>query len=159
LFVQICRINRLTGRAPKAQFGTLQNQAQADAMATMLQKFKAAGIEIDDPGFSDLSDLAGTPLRRSVSPGPILPFSVEAAHSSDIDSVAHNGAADLARAFRGSHAEIARIIRESSTADECQNRLTVFTASLRPGQAAEIIQSGLLAYSANALVVPFSNRR
>jgi len=155
LFTQICRINRLPGRVPKAQFGTLQNQTQADVMATMLQKFKAAGIEIDDSGFSDLSDLAGAPLRRSVSAGPVLPFSVSAAHTAGIDSVANNGAADLARAFRGSHAEIARLIRDSSSAADCQKRLTLFTASMRPGQAAEIMQSGLTAYAANGLVRPF----
>jgi phage gp29-like protein len=155
LFVQICRINRLTGRVPKAQFGTLQNQTQADAMASMLQKLKGAGIEIDDSGFSDLSDLAGMPLRRSVSIGPVTPFSVSASQSSNIDSVAHNAAPDLARAFRGSHAEIARIIRESSSATECQQRLTVFSASMRPGQAAEILESGLTAYAANGLVRPF----
>jgi phage gp29-like protein len=159
LFTQICRINRLPGRVPKAQFGTLQNQAQADTMATILQKFKAAGIEVDDSGFSDLSDMTGTPLRRAIYSGPITPFSATTIQTSTIDSVSQHGATDLARAFRGSHAEIARIVRESKTQSECRSRLESFCASLRPGEAAKLIEAGLVSYAANGVVLPFSAHR
>ena len=159
LFSQICRINNLSGRVPNAQFGTLQNQAMADAMAGILQKLKNAGAEVDDSGLSDLSDVVGLPLRRvQGGTGPILPFSADAVRVLEMDAVAAAGSRDLARAFRGTHAEIARIIRESKTADECKHRLALFSAGLRSGQAADIIQAGLTAYAANGLVEPFSKR-
>jgi phage gp29-like protein len=159
LFKQLCQINRVPGRTPHAQFGTLQNQAQADALANILQKLKVAGVEVDDPGLVTLSDVAGLPLRRAAIMAPqISPFSVSTLNHSSIDDVAQSGSADLSRAFRGAHAEIARIIRSSASSSECQQRLSAFTASMRPGQAAEIIQSGLTAYAANGLIQPFSNR-
>jgi phage gp29-like protein len=157
LFTQIHRINRIQGRVPKAQFGTLQNQAQADTLAGILAKLKQAGVEVDDTGLSDLSDVSGLPLRRA-SMVPVLPFSADAVKVQDIDAIARSGSADLARAFRGSHAEIARIIRGSRSADECRDRLAAFSAALRPGHAADVIQSGLVAYAANGVVEPFSNR-
>lgn len=156
LFAQICRINRIPGRIPKAQFGTLQNQAQAETLAKILAQLKGAGVEVDDSGLSGLSDVSGIPLRRAAPSGPVLPFSADIVRPQGIDSVAFSGSPDLARAFRGRHAEIARIVRESKTADECKTRLEAFTAALRPGQSADVIQAGLTAYAANGLVEPFS---
>lgn len=157
LFAQICRINRIPGRVPQAQFGTLQNQAQADALAGIMQKLKGAGVEVDDSGLSNLSDVVGLPLRRAtVGAGPILPFSVDAVRVQDMDMVATAGSRDLARAFRGQHAELSRIIRGSKSAEECQKGLVAFSSALRPGQAADVIQAGMTAYAANGLVEPFS---
>jgi len=158
LFTQICRINGIQGRVPTAQFGTIQNQAQADLLAGILQKLKLAGVEVDDGGLADLSDVTGLPLRRATTTTPVLPFSASSIQPSELDAVARAGAADLSRAFRGSHAEIARIVRESKSADDCRQRLVAFTAAMRPGTAADVLEHGLAAYAANGLVLPFSNR-
>ena len=151
LFTQLCRINGIQGRVPQAQFGTLQNQSAADALAGILQKLHGGGVEVDDAGLSDLSDVVGLPLRRSVSgvSGPVLPFSAATRPDTDTrDKIATRDAPELARAFRGRHAEIARIVRESKSSTECQERLQAFSADLRPGPAADLIASALQAYAA-----------
>lgn len=151
LFAQIHRINRLPGRPPVPQFGSIQNIASATIRADMLYKFKQAGLEVDDSGLPTLSDESGLPLRRSSAPSfnPVA-FSSESV-SPKLDLVASATSSDLARAFRGSHAEIARIIRESKSVDDCRSKLVAFTASMRPGQSAAVIQSALTAYASNGL--------
>ena len=67
-----------------------------------------------------------------------------------LDAVAMTGSADLARAFRGALAPVARIVRESASAAECEAKLTALTAGWRPGEAAELLEHGLVAYAANA---------
>lgn len=148
LLFQLHGYNHLPGRPPKCQFGTIQNLSQASAMASSLASLRTAGIEADDSGVSDLSDVFGIQLRRAApTQSPVTPFSVD---SRVLDTPALNLSADLSQAFSGRHAEIARIIRESMSPDDCLQRLREFTASMRPGLATDLIQQALTAYAARS---------
>ncbi|MBU4460631.1 MAG: hypothetical protein KJ579_08690, partial [Verrucomicrobia bacterium] len=71
----------------------------------------------------------------------------------DLDAVAAAGAADLAAAFRGDLEPVARIIRESRSAGECEQRIREFTAKWRPGRSTAVIEQALTAYAANGVAM------
>jgi phage gp29-like protein len=74
LFIQLCAINRLPGRAPYIVWGAAST-AELRAKADLLGSLRNAGLEIDDPSIEPLSDEIGFGLRRSQaapSAGPAL---------------------------------------------------------------------------------------
>ena len=164
LFTQIVEINGLSGTAPKCQFGQPTTDEEAKVSGEILAALAKAGLEVTDPGISILSDKVGIPLQRN-STTPSVPFSVStyaaddprgareaaihAAHSAG-DAIAGEGSADLSQAFRGRYAPVARIIRESRSASECQDRIAAYFTDLPPGQIANLLSEALEAFTANA---------
>lgn len=80
-------------------------------------------------------------------PGDV-PLHVALAHSA-VDTIAAAGSADLSQAFRGSLAPIRRIILESHSAAECEQRLHEFYADWEPTKLSSMIAEALQAYAAN----------
>jgi len=158
LLAQLCIINHIDGHVPLCQFGSIANLDLAKSTGGILVDLHNAGIEVDDTGLSDLSDTIGLPLRRIISAAigpsftapsfPGVPFSAaEASRRAAFDAPSSAASGDLARAFRGSHAEIARIVRESTSPHDCLSRLSAFCADLRPGVASDVIEAAMRAYA------------
>ncbi len=84
---------------------------------------------------------------------PLCAAAAPAAPVAGLDDIAAAGAADLAQAFRGDLAPVARIIRESRTAAECEARLLEFTVNWKPGRAAVVLEQALTAYAANGVAL------
>jgi len=157
LFVQLCEINGLPGSAPKSIWGQ-ESPDELTATGTMLQALYQSGLEVDDPGIETLSERAGLPMRRRtpMAPAP-TPFSAALSAlaatvpPADIDQVASAGAVGLAQAFRGARAPLVRIIRESTSAADCESRLKEFTAHLDASRQAQILEEAMAAYAANGV--------
>jgi len=150
LFAQLCRINRLPGRVPRCQFGTIRSPDQAESLSKILLNLRQASLEVDDSGLSDLSEVVGLPIRRALTPPPVAPEPFSADMAGQLDAIATRLAPDLVRAFRGRDAEIARIIRESTSHDDCLRRIQAFSANMRPAARADIIHAALVAYASSA---------
>ncbi len=156
LLAQLCQINGLPGRPPKIIWGS-ESPAELTATGTMLKSFYDAGMEVDDAGLEPLSDRVGLPIRRRAPSASPFPATAALAalgatfQVGDLDAVAAAGAADLAQAFRGPRAALARIIRESTSAADCESRLRAFTAHLDVGRQAQILEQAMAAYAANGI--------
>lgn len=68
------------------------------------------------------------------------------------DPVAREAAADLAQAFRGSLAPVRRIILESRSSKECEQRLRLFYADWKPDRIAPLVEQALSAYATNGIM-------
>lgn len=143
LLRQLCQINNLSGRVPKCTFGMIQNSLQINSLSNIFTSMRTIGLEIADDGIAPLSDALGLPLRRASAPMPISPFSTTAISESTL----LNAADDLAQVFIGRHAEIARIIRDSKSPDECLAALQRYTDGMRPGVAEDLIEQALRAFA------------
>jgi len=143
LLRQLCKINNLPGSIPKCTFGMIQISPQITALIGIFNSIRGVGLEIADDGISILSDALGVPLQRSTAM-PVSPFS--AALRSDRNP-SEKITDDLSQAFRARHAEIARIIRDSKTPDECLAALTQYTDGMRPGIAEDLIEQALRAFA------------
>ncbi|MCX7010567.1 MAG: hypothetical protein NTY53_25540, partial [Kiritimatiellaeota bacterium] len=111
-------------------------------------------------GLEALSDRAGLPIRRraaaAAAPGLFPAAAALAALGAtfpvgNIDAVAAAGSADLAQAFRGPRAALAQIIRESTSAADCEAKIKAFTAHLDVGRQAQILEQAMAAYAANGI--------
>jgi phage gp29-like protein len=159
LFAQLLEINRMPGRPPAIAFGG-ESAKEAGLTGTLLQSLSQAGLRVTDDGIPVLSKKLGIPVERSPAPaGPAVPFVVPfavpgpAPELADLDRVAAAGATDLAAAFGGDLAPVARIIRESRTARECEERLRTFMAEWKPARSAAVLEQALTAYAANGVAM------
>jgi phage gp29-like protein len=180
LFRQLLDVNGLTGRAPRAVWGGLSPEAQ-ESLASSIASMSQAGYELTDEGVETVNEQLGIPFQRKAVPAPLpgmpgggdpgnpggmppgfpepelLPLAARANVADQgqlsVDRVAAEGAADLSRAFRGSLAPVRRIILESSSADECVERLKAFYAEWDPARVAALCEEALTAFAANGAAV------
>jgi hypothetical protein len=69
------------------------------------------------------------------------------------DAIAREGAATLALAFRGSLAPVRRLVLESSSAVDLEQRIRAFYADWSPERVAPLIEEALSAFAANGAAV------
>ena len=157
LVTQYCTINRLPGKPPILAWGS-ESEAKAQWTIALLKALSDAGLQVSEDSLFGLSERLGLQIdRRSQAHGP-SPFSAPYVFLAGqrtprhLDAIAEAGAADLAQAFRGSLAPIARIIRESRSADECESRIREFCVSWKPERVNTLVADALGAYAANGSV-------
>ncbi|WP_448577449.1 phage portal protein family protein [Thermosphaera sp.] len=156
LFAQIVAINRLPGRPPTLVLGG-ESHTDIRTTAETLELLARSGHRVVDEDLTAISKRLGFRIERASTRTPtgIVPFAspgLSAPNADiDLDAVAAAVAADLTHAFRGDLAPVARIVRESRSADDCVAALRHFTATWRPGRAASLIAEALTAYAANAI--------
>lgn len=170
IFADFLVINGLPGRPPRIGWGG-EEKEDATATATVVKTMKDAGLQLTEDAVATVSERLGMEFERAPAPEPPaipgagrLPVggkkpdaTLSASHThvhgeaDPLDSIARAGSADLARAFRATLAPVARIISESTSAAECEAKLAAFTASWRPGEAARLMEEGLVAFAANAV--------
>jgi phage gp29-like protein len=169
LFRQLLDINGLIGSV-KITFGGLSPEEQS-SYGTLILNLNQAGLEPTDDGVETISEQVGIPLQRIAPPpapdptgfpgGPpegftspgLLPLAVRE-RSADpgqvsVDRVAAEAAANLSQAFRGSLAPVRRIVLESSSADECVQRIHEFYADWDPKRISGLCEEALIAFAAN----------
>jgi phage gp29-like protein len=166
--------NGFTGEAVLT-FGTTST-AEAGSRADVLSKASAAGLELTDDGITRFNEDTGLQFRRAVPPvstpgapaiqarpDPLLRlvsrkqtdcFSARAVaarqmSNEDLDRLAANAAPELADAFRGVYAPIRRIILESTSAADLEQRLQSFYADWTPARLQPILEDALAAFAAN----------
>ena len=170
-FVREQLFNGLPGRCRLAWGAESHDEAQGTA--TLLKDLSQAGLEPDDQALTLLSDRLGFQIRRAAarpvltmpggapvpgSPGGVAALSIgdlrTHAHlaESATDNIAREAAAPLARAFRENLAGLQRIILESRSAGECEDRARQFLSDYRPGTAADVLALALEANTANGAV-------
>jgi phage gp29-like protein len=173
---QFLLINNLPGRPPRLVWGG-NSDAAAASLGTLLKSLKDAGLQAADDALPLISERMGFNVDRAPAPppppepgAPALPglsaYAVRrlprplllARHGADAadaatDAIAREGAADLARAFRGSLAPVRQIILSSRSPAECELRLTTWCIGLPPGEAAHLIEQALIAHAANGAVL------
>lgn len=165
LIAQYVAINNLPGRPPKLIWGA-DTQDEVDSAIALLGSLDKAGLEISDAGLAALTERVGLDLRRKAG-GPALPFHTPAAGrplplsapGAADDPLAREGAASLAQAFRGSLAPVRRIILDSRSPEECEQRIREFYADWRPERVATLVGEALEAYAANGATAPFDRER
>lgn len=152
-------INGFYGATPRMTWGGVSVEEQ-QALGDLLQSLAQAGMEPTDEGLQTLSERIAIPLQRRAIPAPApggfsAPLALTAgdrlvlASHGAIDRIAAGGAADLSQAFRGSLAPVRRIILESRSAAECEQRIREFYADWRPDKLAGLIEESLVAFAAN----------
>jgi phage gp29-like protein len=163
LFDPFLKINGIPGRV-KITWGA-EESADIEQTSMAVANLAKAGIEVTDEGLDTLGIRVGLPLQRkkidaSQPPGGpgggrIKPFSVlrppdryELAELAN-ESVAREGAAPLARAFRGAFAPVAKFIADSADAEELVAKITTHYADFSPAQLAPLILEALSAQAAN----------
>jgi phage gp29-like protein len=158
LITQFCTINRLPGKPPILSWGS-ESEAEAKSTIAVLESLTAAGLQVSDDSLFNLSERLGLQIERrpQAAQGPFpfsTPYVFQGAQRTPrhLDAIAQAGAADLAQAFRGSLAPIARIIRESRSAEECESRIREFGISWRPERVNTLVADALGAYAANGSV-------
>lgn len=159
LFAQYLEINGLTGAVPSAIWGSESEEAKS-ATGKLLADLKNAGITVTDDGLSTLSEKVGLPLQRDLAPAPKIPgalplsaFSAKAIQGalSANEDIARRGAAALSQSFRGSLAPIRRLIQESSSSSDLEQRIMSYYADWDPKRIASLLESALTAYTVNGL--------
>jgi phage gp29-like protein len=153
LFLQLQQINLLLGNAPTLSFGQEISRASVQAMGATLRELFGAGIRLTDAGVAALSKQVGLPLERHQTSGalPLTALSVPPPQIGSIDSIAREGAAPLAQAFRGAFAPIRQIILTSRSADECSARIAAHYPDYPATRLATLIEQALTAYAANGV--------
>lgn len=130
-----------------------------------------AGLQVTDASMPTLSEKIGLELERkptapplgsqvftprSFAASPVLQdMAPQRAHDALVanDSIARESAATLALAFRGSLAPIRRIIRDSQSPSEVEEKVKQFYADWSLARVAPLIEEALIAYAANGAVV------
>lgn len=159
LFRQILRINRIPGAPPKLTFGGVSS-TEAKTFGALLLDLSSSGYRVKDEALPQLSEKVGLPIERkpesaypgifshTLSDGPLRREDFAP------DKIARHGSARLAQAFRDGDAEVARIIGDSRSPDECIERLRAHLISKgeRPGRIEDILEQALTAYMADGAV-------
>jgi phage gp29-like protein len=147
----------LPGQPPHLNWGTL-TPAEMKAFADLLGTLKTAGLRPTEDGLADITARLNLPLERDLPPAPSLaPLSADAPSVPPEpavragDRIAAAAAAGLSRAFRGRYAELPRIIRASADAQDCERRILDHLSGRPPAEVADVIETALTAFSANAL--------
>lgn len=154
LITQFCTINRLPGQPPLLIWGS---ESKGDIQSTMgmLKGIADSGLEVSDDSLSTLSEKVGLQLQRSSQPrNPFAQpgtFSVSGVRRlpSHLDSIATAGSPDLSRTLRETLAPIARIIRESRSAQECETQIRAFCVGWDPSRVSSVVEQSLESYVAN----------
>lgn len=146
-------------------FGTTST-AEAGSRAEVLSKASAAGLELTDEGIAKFGEETGFQFRRA-APIQARPdsrlslisrtpdgFNARAAaaqqmSNEDLDRLAASAAPELADAFRGVYAPIRRLILESTSPDDLEQRLRSFYADWTPSRLQPILEDALCAFAAN----------
>ena len=156
LFSQWLRINGISGRIKLVWGG--ESTEERKATGDLLKNLHDSGLELTDDGITALSERLGFSLRRASTPSParagVAPLSIAAlASTADaelaVNDVAHLGAADLARAFRGSLAPVRRLIALSTSPSDLEAKLRAFYPDYSSDRQARLLEEALLAYTAN----------
>lgn len=151
LFAQFLKINGLAGRVKLIWGG--ESSEDATALGTLLSNLSQAGLQLTDDALDTLSERLGFAVQRSQAPaGPLLGLSslstVLEAHDAQ-DDIARAGAAELARAFRGSLAPIRKLIALSKSPADLENGIRSFYADYDARRQARLIEEALIAFAAN----------
>lgn len=162
VFTQYLRINGSAAKAPMISWGSMTID-ETKARADLLSSLDDIGVELSDDGIADLAADSALKLQRKASASiPVrrplhalaaagdgrTPETVIAAN----DQVARTGAAELAQAFRGRHAEIPRLIALSTSAEDCINRIQLYLSDRPPAEVADVLERAMAVHSANALI-------
>lgn len=147
LLLQFCRINGETGNAPVLLFGS-DSAAELKAMMGLLTSLNTAGFEPDDDGVVALAERVGFGIRRKSAPAA-MPFSAIPLNALVTDNISPSSSLDLAAAFTGRLAPVAKIIRESESSAECLRAVRAWALSAHAPDAVEIIEQALSAYAAS----------
>jgi phage gp29-like protein len=151
LLTQMCRLGNLSGSIPYIVWGS-DRPEEIKATADLLVSFNNAGLELDDAGIEVLTERSGLSLRRKAQPSGMFTLAAKSdGHLQQVDALSSDRSAGLSRALRGFPADAARIIRESSTAAECIERLEALYADAAPRKAAAIIEDAMAIHAALAL--------
>ena len=169
LFAQWLKINGLTGRAPKPLWGA-ESYENAKIIGGVLADLKTAGLEPTDDAISVLAERLGFGVQRALISGvPTgLPLSAELAllladpgftrRGLMVDDanreISRRGSAALAQAFRGHLAPVRRIILESKSPEDLEQRLKLFYADWSPQRLGPVLQDALSAQATNAVLGP-----
>jgi phage gp29-like protein len=164
LFVPFLRFNGIPGDI-KISWGGDEAES-IEQVSSAVASLSGAGLEVTDDGLEALSGLIGLPLQRKKieepppgappTRGKVLPLSVDLpdryrlAETANI-VIAREGAADLARAFSGAFAPIARFVADSSGPDDLIAKITAHYSgpSWPPERVAPLILEALAAMAAN----------
>lgn len=161
LFSQIILINGWSGETPQISFGS-QSSAEIAATSNLLKSLTEANLEVADDSLPTVSKRLGIQVQRISSGGgggvpgffnayaatPQIRRRVDEARAA-LDSISNKAAPDIARAFRGRYAQVARIIRESSSATEVEKRIRKFMETVNPGETADVLSQALTSFAAN----------
>jgi len=158
LFTQLLAINRIPGQAPKISWGAFSPEKHK-ALADLLVALNNSGIQIRDESLTVLSERLGLELERKVGAAtPTLPLTAFAVDQQVAlladqsgDRLAAAAAPALAQGFRGSMAPVRRIIMESRSSDECEQRIREYYADWNPSKISGLMEEALEAYAANGV--------
>ena len=145
LFAQFCAVNRLQGRPPIITFGSV-SPAEMKAIADFLDGLSNAGIEVDDDALETIAERAGFGLRRKSAP-PAFPMHAAPLPLSADAQPAFPYTDRLADAFRGRYAQVAQIIRESESPEDCVRRVREWALGADIRIPALILEQALTAYA------------
>ena len=164
LLAQLCAVNRMTGAVPSIAWGG-ESPMAAEATASMIASLAQAGLTVADEALPALGDRIGFAIQRTAAPpqpghdlgGVIATNSASvrrlrtAAELADEanDRIAREGAADLARAFSGHLAPVAKLIRNSSSIADLEAGLQTLFPKLDTARAATLLENASVAFSAN----------
>jgi hypothetical protein len=159
LVKQFMRINGIPGRAPRVVWSS--DRIEIDGQ--LLSSLSSAGLELTDSAINVISDRLGFEVQRAASSGqlpPVLPFYAQAhvQRRAEIaeaagDAIARESAASLAQAFRGALAPIRRIILDSRSPVEVQQRILSLYADWSPDRVQPLIEDAFIAHAANGAVI------
>ncbi len=167
LFDQFLRINGLRGRTPRPLWGAVSYD-NAKILGEVLSNLRQAGLEPTDDAILVVAERLGFGVQRTALLGGTnsgLPLSAELSllladpsfsrRGLLVDGanqeICRRGSAALAQAFRGHLAPVRRIILESKSPEDLEQRLKLFYADWTPKRLGPVIQDALSAQAANAV--------
>lgn len=147
LFEPFCQINGIGGRAPLVVFGS-DSTAEMHALVSLVESLGKSGFEPDDDGLDTISERVGFRLRRKSVPSPFSPFAAAplAADPPEFKALA-SPSRDLAAAWVGRYAPLAKIIRESTSSTQCLKRCREWLADQDLTGVADILSEAMDAYA------------
>lgn len=167
LFAQLVSVNRLAGAVPSITWGG-ESPLAAEAIAKIIASLAGANLTPTDDALATLGERIGFSLQRSAQPAPQLPegglistnsasvrrlrSTAELADEAN-DLIARAGSADLAQAFSGDLAPVARLIRNSSSIADLEAGLQTLFPRLSHAKAATLLENASVAFAANRAVV------
>lgn len=158
------RINGVPGTA-LVQAPT-DNTTELKSKAEFLKAVGTVGLEPDDSAIAQLSKASGIQLRRAS--GAALPFSLEALSTrlpdnetgaailrrfgkplpDEFEPLVAIGAERFAKAFAPRHQPLLEALRNSQSLPEFERALAAHFSTIRPAEAAEVMEEILTAYAA-----------
>lgn len=159
LILQLCRINNLPGVPPKLMWGAESHDDQ-QALSNTLEGLTKANLEPTDEALVSISERIGFSVQRKSGGPAAVPFNAPAPRGirtltpggEGDDPIAREGAASLAQAFRGALAPVRKIILESRSPDECEQRIRAFYADWNPDRTSLLVEEALTAYAVNGIM-------